>query len=197
MAYTFCLWMHGSNLDHTGIEFPVGGGRIFDRPYLRNSGFLLDQKDSSMKNIWFEFCLQLELLALCMEAGLDFTSSLIEITQIDSTSFVSQKLKILSSAIHLGKTKQQALGEFQKSWSHPMIENFCQTLLYGWQNGISLSGLLKQMASSIRTTAYFKLEKEIQKKNLKLLLPLFMCILPSVFLILMIPLFVQLFSIPW
>lgn len=153
-----------------------------------------------MNSIWFEFSLKLDLLALCAQAGLDFTSSLIEITKLESDSFVIQRFKVLLSHIKLGKTKTQALLEFQKSWPNPQdpkVELFCQTLLYGWQQGISISELLKESASHIRTEAYLEMEKEVQKKSLKLLLPLFLFILPSVILIIMTPLFVQLFREPF
>lgn len=143
---------------------------------------------------WIEFSLWLELLSLCLEAGLDFTSSLSELTKSAPHSLIAQRFKKLLSHIQLGKTKSQALGEFQKEWHHPMIDTFCQTMLYGWQHGISMSTLLKEEASHIRMEALFQMEKEIHKKQLKLLLPLFLLILPAVMLVMLTPLLLQLLT---
>ncbi len=145
-------------------------------------------------NLWFEFSLWLELLALCLEAGLDFTSSLSELTKSTRDSLVSQRFKKLLSHIQLGRTKQEALKKFQKEWNHPLMDTFCQTLLYGWRHGISMSALLKDEASHIRVEALFHMEKEIHKKQLKLLLPLFLLILPAVMIVMLTPLLLQLLT---
>ncbi|MBI3019364.1 MAG: type II secretion system F family protein [Deltaproteobacteria bacterium] len=146
------------------------------------------------QKIGIEFSLWLELLALCLEAGLDFTSSLSELTKSAPNSLVSQRFKKLLSHVQLGKTKQEALQEFQKEWQHPTIDTFCQTILYGWQHGISMSALLKEEASHIRMEALFQMEKEIHKKQLKLLLPLFLLILPAVMMVMLTPLLLQLLT---
>ena len=149
---------------------------------------------NSRQKIWIEFSLWLELLALCLEAGLDFTSSLSQLTKSNPNSLVSQRFKKLLSHVQMGKTKQEALKEFQKEWKHPTIDTFCQTILYGWQHGISMSALLKEEASHIRMEALFQMEKEIHKKQLKLLLPLFLLILPAVMLVMLTPLLLQLLT---
>ena len=146
------------------------------------------------QKIWLEFSLWLELLSLCLEAGLDFTSSLSELTKSMQDSRVSQRFKKFLSHIQLGKTKKEALQAFQKEWPHPIIETFCQTLLHGWHYGISMSTLLREEASHIRMEALFQMEKEVHKKQLKLLLPLFLLILPAVMIVMLTPLLLQLLT---
>ncbi|HBQ20366.1 MAG: hypothetical protein A2Z91_05370 [Deltaproteobacteria bacterium GWA2_38_16] len=139
-----------------------------------------------------EFSLWLELLALSLEAGLDFTSSLKELTKLTSTSLLHPTFMLMLSHLELGKPKQEVLKTIQKQFPHPLIETFCQTLLFGWQQGIGISPLLKEQASHIRTVTYFQLEKNIQKNQLKLLLPLFLLILPAVILVILTPLMIEL-----
>lgn len=148
----------------------------------------------SKQRIWIEFSLWLELLALCLEAGLDFTSSLSELTKTSQDSLISHRFKKLLSLLQMGKARQEALKEFQKEWAHPTIDIFCQTVFYGWQHGISMSTLLKEEASHIRMEATFQMEKEVHQKQLKLLLPLFLFILPAVMIVMLTPLLLQLLT---
>ena len=148
-----------------------------------------------------EFSLWLELLALCMEAGLDFTSSLKELLKTHQhtapLSRVGRLFALFMSQMKLGHTRQQAVAIFQKQWQHPVVDHFCQTLLFGWRQGISISPLLREQAHQIRSEALFQMEKEVQKKQLKLLGPLFLLVLPAVMILLFIPLMVQFIEQPF
>lgn len=139
-----------------------------------------------------EFSLCLDLLAVSIESGLDFSGALKELLPILPQSEISQKLSLFLSQIKLGHRKEKALLIFEKSWKHPSIENFCQTLIHGWKQGISISDLLKEQAEYIRTETFFQMEKEIHKKQLKLLMPLFLLVVPAVMIVLLMPLMIQL-----
>lgn len=142
-----------------------------------------------------EFSLYVELLALSLEGGLDFLVSLKKLIHINPHSQVSQKLRCLLTQLALGHSKEEAFLVFQKTWDHPMIQNFCQTVLYGWKQGISISHLLKEQADTIRTETILQMERDIQKKQLKLLLPLFLLVLPAVIIVLIMPLMIQLIQL--
>jgi len=137
------------------------------------------------------FSVWLDLIALSMEAGMDFKSAL-------------QHFPIFSnllSQLKMGISKEQALSDFKRTWNHPqrhhMIDHFCDVLLIAWTHGNPLSPILKEHALNIRTEALFQIEKEIHKKQFKLLLPLFLLILPAVLLILFTPLILQILEQPF
>jgi len=133
------------------------------------------------------FSIWLDLLALSMEAGMDFKSAL-------------QHLKIFSnllSQLKMGKSKEHALSDFKREWHHPAIDHFCDVLLIAWTHGNPLSPILKEHARHIRTEALFQIEKDIHKKQFTLLLPLFLLILPAVLLILFTPLLLQILGQPF
>lgn len=148
----------------------------------------MDSKDHPL----IEFSLWLDLISLSMRAGLDFKSALIVITENESSSKVRKGFQYLLSELRIGKSREEAIRGLSLLWNHPLIEQFCQTLLYGLKQGISISDLLKDQAGNIRHQFFLEFEKTAQKKPFKLLVPLFLLILPATMIVLMLPIFLQL-----
>lgn len=149
----------------------------------------MDSKNHSL----VEFSLWLELISLSMRAGLDFRSAVALITEHESDSKISKEFQFLLSDFRVGKSKEEAIQTFSKRWNHPLIGQFCHTLLYGLKQGISISDLMSDQAENIRHQLFFELERTLQRKPFKLLLPLFLLILPATMIVLMLPIFLHLF----
>jgi len=149
----------------------------------------MDSKDHPL----IAFSLWLELIALSMRAGLDFRNAVTLITEHESASNISKEFQFLLSDLRVGKSKEEAIQAFSKRWNHPLIGQFCQSFLYGLKQGISISDLLTDQAETIRHQLFFELERTLQRKPFKLLLPLFLLILPATMLVLMLPIFLHLF----
>jgi tight adherence protein C len=150
----------------------------------------MDSKDHPL----IEFSLWLDLISLSMRAGLDFKSALILITENESSSKVGKGFQRLLSELRIGKSREEAIGKLLETWNHPLIGQFCQTLLYGLKQGISIADLLKGQAENIRDQFFLEFEKTAQRKPFKLLIPLFLLILPATMIVLMLPIFLQLFQ---
>lgn len=151
----------------------------------------MDSKDHPL----IEFSLCLDLVSLSMRAGLDFKSALILVTENESSSppsKVRKEFQYLLSELRIGKSKEKAVREFSMRWNHPLIEQFCQTLLYGLKQGISIADLLRDQAENIRHQFFLEFEKTISRKPFELLIPLFLLILPATMIVLMLPIFLQL-----
>lgn len=143
-----------------------------------------------------EFSLWLDLISLSMRAGLDFKSAIHLMTEneSESASKTANEFQLLLSDLRVGKSKSEALQAFAARWHHhPLIDPCCQTLLYGLKQGVSISDLLEEQAETMRHQLFFELERKMQKKPFKLLLPLFLLILPATLTVLMLPIFLQLF----
>lgn len=150
----------------------------------------MDSKDHPL----IEFSLCLDLVSLSMRAGLDFKSALILITENESSSKVRKEFQYLLSELRIGKSKEKAVREFSMRWNHPLIEQFCQTLLYGLKQGISIADLLRDQAENIRHQFFLEFEKTVSRKPFELLIPLFLLILPATMIVLILPIFLQLFQ---
>lgn len=141
-----------------------------------------------------EFSLWLDLIAFSMRVGLDFKSAVALISENESESKTADEFQLLLSDLRVGKSKSEALQGFAARWNHPLIEQCCQTLLYGLKQGVSISDILQEQAETIRHQFFFEAERTMQKKPFKLLLPLFLLILPATLMVLMLPIFLQLFK---
>ena len=141
--------------------------------------------------LFVEFSLFLEMMSLFISAGLDFTNALKTLLEHLPLSALQERIKFLASYLKIGSSREEAVHQLQKEWTHPYILHFCQTLLFGWKQGISMSHIFHEQALWIREETLFSFERKIQKLQFKLLLPLFCCVLPSVLIMLMLPFLIE------
>jgi len=149
-----------------------------------------------MNHRLIEFSIWIEWIALSLEAGLDLMGAIKEIIKIEQRSWVGRQFELLLSQTKYGKTRHEAFDTFKKQWKHPIIDQFCLAMEHAWKHGISLSDLLREQATHIQTEVSHRIEKEIHKKQLKLLMPLFLLLLPAVMIVLFIPMLLQLTGDP-
>lgn len=139
-----------------------------------------------------ELSLYIDLLSVHIESGRDFTSALGEVSNLNTDSVTCQRFQRLLAHIRIGKPKGDAMRLFQSEWRHPAVDTLCETLLHAWKHGISIRDILKEQADSLRQELTFQMEREIHILQLKLLLPLFILVVPAVLIVLATPLLLAL-----
>ncbi len=133
-----------------------------------------------------------DLLGLCVEAGLDFTTAIEWIirkgitknTMIDELAFILEE-------IHWGKPRMQALKDMSKRLDIPEVNSFVQTLIQAEKMGTPVSEAFGILSEDARLQRFHRGERYAMKAPIKILLPLIFCILPVIGIIIGGPIFLQ------
>jgi len=135
----------------------------------------------------------IDLMSLCLSAGLDFMSSLRWLTEgkflIDSPFII--ELKKLKEEIVLGKSRVQALKDLDKRVEMPEVSSLVRTLVIAENMGVSVSEALARFSIDIRERRFHSGERQARMASLKILVPLIFFILPVVGIIIIGPIFIK------
>lgn len=132
-----------------------------------------------------------DLIGLCVEAGLDFTAALRWIIEKVPSNPMIEELSLLLEEIKWGKTRAQALKDLSRRVSIPEINSFVQTLIQAERMGTPVSEAFKIISEDTREMRFNRGERLALKAPLKILIPLVFCILPVIAIIIGGPLLLQ------
>jgi tight adherence protein C len=135
----------------------------------------------------------LDLLTLSVEAGLDFTAALAKVVEKGRAGPLRDELSIALKELRLGKTREESLRALADRAALPALTSFVQALVHADRMGTPLGGVLRVLSSRMRVERTQRAEKLANEAPVKLLLPLILCIFPTLFLMLFGPIAWQAF----
>lgn len=122
-----------------------------------------------------------DLLGLCVEAGLDFTSALRWIIEKKIyTNPMIEELSVVLEEIKWGKPRAQALKDMAKRVSVTEVSSFVHLLIQAERMGTPVSEAFGIISEDTRAQRYREGERFAMKAPLKILLPLIFFILPVI-----------------
>jgi tight adherence protein C len=133
----------------------------------------------------------LDLLTLSVEAGLDFMTALQRNTERRQLDALGEELLRVIREIQVGKTRREALRDMGKRVDLPDLRSVVGALVQADELGVSIGAILRIQADQMRQRRFERAEKLANEAPTKMLMPLMICIFPSVFLILMGPIFLR------
>lgn len=136
----------------------------------------------------------LDLLSVCVEAGLGFDQAIQYITG-EYEGELSEEFKIVSRDISLGSTRKDALNNLQTRCKIDQLKTFTAAIVQADEMGISLKNILTTQATNVRIAHKQKVEEESQKLPVKILLPMVIFIFPIIFIVLLFPAVIQAFEV--
>jgi len=125
----------------------------------------------------------IDLLTLCVGGGMDFMLAVNRVLKELKAGDLSQELATMIHEIQMGKTRREALKDFAWRLDMPEIHSFSRTLIQADRMGSPLSEALRLQAEEVRMRRFHRGEAMALKAPIKLLLPLFVFILPVVMVI--------------
>jgi tight adherence protein C len=135
----------------------------------------------------------LDLLTLSVEAGLDFAGALAKVVDKGRGGPLADELSVVLRELKLGKTREEALRNLARRVELPALSGFVQALVHADRMGTPLGKVLRILATQLRIERTHRAEKLANEAPVKLLLPLVLCIFPTLFLMLFGPLAHQVF----
>lgn len=135
----------------------------------------------------------IDLLALSVEAGLDFFSSIQKIVDKSrgTDSVLAEEFNTVLQDIKIGASKAKALTELAERLDLKEMTSFVAMLVDAEATGASVSQVLKDQSQQMRLERFLRAEKEGAKAAQKILIPLMTFILPAVFIVVVGPIILQ------
>ncbi len=132
-----------------------------------------------------------DLLGLCVNAGLDFMLALKRVVEKSPPSVMINELNTLLQEINVGKTRREALKSLSEKYSLPDLSTFSRTLIQADKMGTSVAEALNILSEDMREARYRRGEQMAMKAPMKLLVPLLLFIFPVVGILVAGPIFIQ------
>jgi tight adherence protein C len=129
----------------------------------------------------------MDLLTLSMEAGKEFQGAVSKVVERSPRSPFIDELTELLKDIQLGKSRAESMRKMADRIDLPEITSLVAILVSTDQMGVSIGNVLRAQAETLRTERLVRAEKMGAAASQKILIPLVVFILPSVFLIIFGP----------
>ncbi len=122
----------------------------------------------------------IDLLGLCVNAGLDFMLSLKWVVEKSAPSFMIDELNTVLQEINVGKTRRDAIKDLAARYELPDLSTFSRTLIQADKMGTSVTEALNILSEDMRISRYRRGEQMALKAPMKMLVPLLLFIFPVV-----------------
>ncbi len=174
-----------------------GGSPIKMNPYLIVPaailiGFFFPQLwlqgkiDNRQKEIQKAMPDALDLLTICVEAGLGFDAAMSKVSE----KWENELAMAFSRAIRevqLGKIRREALKDMADRIDLAEMTSFIAAVIQSEQLGVSMARVLRIQSEQMRMKRRQRAEQEAQKAPIKMLLPMAFLTFPSIFIVLLTP----------
>jgi len=144
------------------------------------------------KEITYVFPETVDLIGLCVEAGLDFTASVQWIA--DKKIFnnpLMEELTFVLEEIKWGKPRIQALKDMSLRINIPEVKSLVYTLVQAEKMGTPVSEAFTALSEDTRLMRFRRGERFAAQAPIKILLPLIFCILPVIGIVIAGPILLQ------
>lgn len=164
--------------------------------YLPN-GVLAHAIEKRQLEIFESFPDALDLLTVCVEAGLSLDNAIHKVAEemhVESVA-LSQELQLVLMEMRAGFTKEKALRNLALRTGVEDVDTLVAMLIQSERFGTSVGASLRVHADNLRTKRRLRAEEAAAKIALKLLFPLIFFIFPTLLLVLLGPAFIQIYRV--
>lgn len=136
-----------------------------------------------------EFPDALDLMVVCIEAGLALEASFIRVGDETATSHprISEQFQMVSQELRAGRTRADALRNLGERAQVPMISSFVGLLIQTDALGGSVAQTLRIYSQEMRAHRILRAEEKAMRIPVLLTIPLVACILPVIFAAVLLP----------
>jgi tight adherence protein C len=132
----------------------------------------------------------LDLLTLCVQAGLGLEGALRRVAEKQSGP-LADELRQLLREIGLGKSRRDALLDFAARTGIDDVRALAGALNQAEQMGTSLASVLQVQSERLRVARRQRAEQEARRAPVKMVFPLVFCLMPSLFIFILGPILID------
>ncbi len=135
----------------------------------------------------------LDLLTICVEAGLSFDAAMAQVAEKWDNEISRLFAKVLQE-IQLGKLRREALRDMANSVDVPDVSNFVAALIQADMLGVSIAKVLRIQSDQMRLRRRQRAEEQARQAPIKMIIPIVFLIFPALFIILLGPGVIQILT---
>jgi len=132
----------------------------------------------------------LDLLTICVEAGLGFDAAMSKVAEKWQTELSIAFSRVIRE-IQLGKVRREALKDMSDRLGVAELTSFVAAIIQSEQLGVSLAKVLRIQADQMRVKRRQRAEEETHKSAIKMMIRLALLVFPSIMIIILTPAVIQ------
>jgi tight adherence protein C len=132
----------------------------------------------------------LDLLTICVEAGLGFDQAMQRVSEKWDNE-LSLAFSRCIQEIRLGKLRREALRDMADRIEVPDLTSFAAAIIQADQLGVSMARVLRIQSDQMRIRRRQRAEKKAHEAPIKMLIPMAFLIFPSIYIVLLGPALLQ------
>lgn len=125
----------------------------------------------------------LDLIVVCVEAGSSLDQAILRASEELNIALpaIAHELRIVATEVRAGKARLQAFQDLAKRTALDEVRAFVTVLIQTDRFGTSIAQALRTHADTLRTKRRQQAEERAGKVGVKLVFPLVLCLLPSLY----------------
>jgi tight adherence protein C len=191
LAFSFVLQLGKEmNLFYVSLSLLVG--------FYAPDFVIYDITNRRKKSILRQLPDMMDLMTLSVEAGLDFMAAIGRVVAYAKDGPLKDEFNQMLKELQLGVVRADALRNMADRVQLSELSSFATILIQADQMGASIGPVLRSQSDLLRMMRFQRAEREGAKATQKLLIPLVVCILPSVFIVIIGPMICDIYyNQPW
>ncbi len=138
----------------------------------------------------------LDLLTICLEAGMGINEALNKVVEKSRSGPLRDEIERMLREIQVGNPRLQAMRDMAKRIDLKELTSVIVAIVQAEQMGTSLAKTLKIQSEIIRDIRWQKAQELAQKAPVKLIIPVALFIFPTIFIIIFGPLVISFITSP-
>jgi tight adherence protein C len=135
----------------------------------------------------------LDLLTICVEAGLGFDAALSKVSEKWENELSLAFARTIRE-VQLGKVRRDALKDMSDRLGIPEMTSFVAAIIQSEQLGVSMARVLRIQSDQMRVKRRQRAEEEAHKAPIKMIIPMALLIFPSIMIIILTPAALQIMN---
>ncbi len=128
----------------------------------------------------------IDQIVVMLEAGVSFSSSL-QISAERLKGALGQEMRLALQEQRMGASLADSLNHLRERVDSSNLKSFARAVVQGERLGVSIGQVMRDLAIDMRKRRRQMAEEQAQKTPVKLLLPLVFLILPTMFIVVLVP----------
>ena len=128
----------------------------------------------------------LDLLTICVEAGLGFNAAMVKVTEKWDNELSLAFNRVLQE-IQLGKLRREALRDMADTMDISDMSTFVAAIIQAEQLGVSIGKVLRIQSDQMRIRRRQRAEEEARTAPIKIMIPAVFFIFPALFIVILGP----------
>jgi tight adherence protein C len=181
------LWFGSGNL-----PLLIGAGALIG--YMAPGQYLARRISRRKRAIQKGLPNALDLMVVCVESGLGLDQTTLQVAKELEQAHpeICDEFALMNLEMRAGKSRADALHNLADRTGVDDLKKLVAVLVQTDRFGTSIAASLRAHAEYMRTMAYQRAEEQASKLPVKLVFPIFFCVLPSLFVVTLSPVITQL-----